>query len=195
MGKNSGYEQQYGVKMISEGSKAELYQYFSTQRPVDIGTYPKSRENPLIDFTNYDERYPVEGGAFRAWGELTYAQPLTEKELHDYELRPAHQNRDVRRTMDAQTQIVGKWEDAKRVPDQKRLTWFYSDFGSYVAKDFVTPERLAACVEGIEAQRRAAEYKRGKSPIANQIKEAEKLAGKNRGQPAPKKDTPDRGDR
>lgn len=189
------YERQYGVEVVSEGPKMELYQYYSTQRPVDPGTYPKSQENPLICFNNYEGRIPVEGDTFRAWGELFYAQPLTERQISDYELRPARHNLDVRRTIDAQAQIVGKWEDTKHIPDQKRLTWFYSDFGSYVAKEFVTPERLAACVEGIEAQRAAAEHKRGKQPIADQIKAAEKLAGENRGQLAPKKDTPDRGDR
>lgn len=176
--------------------KKEEYKYYSTQRPVDIGTYPKSRENPMIGFTNYDSRIPVEGGAFRVWGELIYDKPLTEKELNDYELRPARENLDVRRTMDAQAQIVGKWEDAKRVPYQKRLTWFYPDFGSYVAKEYITPERLAECVCGIEAQRAARVHKAAKqSPIAEQLKTAEKLAGESRAQPAPKKDAPDHGDR
>ena len=176
--------------------KKEEYKYYSTQRPVDIGTYPKSRENPMIGFTNYDSRIPAEDGAFRAWGELTYAKPLTEKQVADYELRPARENLDVRRTMDAQAQIVGKWEDAKRVPDQKRLTWFYPDFGSYVAKDFITPERLAECVRGIEAQQAARARKEGKQPpIVEQLNQAETLAGENRAQPALKKDAPDHGDR
>lgn len=176
--------------------KKEEYKYYSTQRPVDIGTYPKSRDNPMIDFTNYDSRIPVEGGAFRAWGEITYAKPLTEKQVADYELRPARENLDVRRTMDAQAQIVGKWEDIKRVPEQKRLTWFYPDFGSYVAKDFITPERLAECARGIEAQQAARARKEAKQPpIVEQLKQAEKLAGENRAQPAPKKDAPDHGDR
>lgn len=177
-------------------TKKEEYKYYSTQRPVDIGTYPKSRENPMIGFTNYDNRIPVEGGAFRAWGELVYGKPLTEKEAADYELRPARENLDVRRTMDAQAQIVGKWEDAKHIPDQKRLTWFYPDFGSYVTKEFITPERLAECVRGIEAQQAARAHKAAKQPpIAEQLKQAEKLAGENRAQPAPKKDAPNKGDR
>ena len=46
----------------------ELYRYYSTQRPVDIGTYPKDPDNPLTGFLNYDERTSVEHGAFRAWG-------------------------------------------------------------------------------------------------------------------------------
>ena len=72
-------------------------------------------------------------------GSHHYAHPLTEREMQDYELRPSRNNLDIRRQMDAQAQVVGKWEDAHRVPDQKRLTWFYPDFGSYVVKEYITP--------------------------------------------------------
>lgn len=41
---------------------------------------------------NYNARQPVEGESFRAWGELWYLHPLTEKQMADYELRPAHDN-------------------------------------------------------------------------------------------------------
>ena len=71
-------------------------------------------------------------------------------EMRDYELRPARENLDIRRQMDAQAQVVGKWEDAHHVPEQRRLTWFYPDFGSYVAKEYVTPEQLAARAHGVE---------------------------------------------
>ena len=54
----------------------ELYRYYSTQRPVDIGTYPKDPDNPLTGFLNYDERTSVEHGAFRAWGR-SFTVPLT----------------------------------------------------------------------------------------------------------------------
>ena len=66
-----------------------LYKYYSTQRPVDIGTFPKPPHNAPDEIVNYDRRIPVEGGAFLAWGHLTYTRPLTEKEASDYELRPA----------------------------------------------------------------------------------------------------------
>ena len=45
--------------------------------------------------------------------------------------------------MEAQAQVVGKWEDRKHIPDSKRLTWFHPDFGCYVVKDFISPEQLA----------------------------------------------------
>nr|WP_325298545.1 hypothetical protein [uncultured Oscillibacter sp.] len=107
--------------------KAQEYKYYSTQRPVDIGTFPNGKENPPIRIENYEGRIWVEHDTRLAWGELAYAQPLTEKELYNYELKPSRDNPDMRRLMDAQAQVVGKWEDEGRVPDGKRLTWFYPD--------------------------------------------------------------------
>ncbi len=123
----------------------ELYKYYSTHRPVDLGTYPKPDDNKPVEILNYDKdgRIPVEGGVFEAWGELIYAKPLTAEQQSDYELRPSRDNPDVRRVMDAQAQVVGEWEQRNHVPETKRLTWWYSDFGSYVPGDFVTPEQLA----------------------------------------------------
>jgi len=66
-----------------------MYRYYSTQRPVDIGTFPKPAGNAPVEIHNYDKRQPVEGGSMQAWGWLEYAKPLTEKEASDYELRPA----------------------------------------------------------------------------------------------------------
>ena len=67
------------------------YRYYSTQRPVDLGTFPKPSDNKVMEIKNYDteRRIPVEGGAFEAWGYVEYQKPLTEKEAGDYELRPA----------------------------------------------------------------------------------------------------------
>ena len=124
-----------------------------------------------------------------------YAQPLTDREMRDYELRPARENLDIRRQMDAQAQVVGKWEDAHHVPEQRRLTWFYPDFGSYVSKEYVTPEQLAARAHGVERQAAAKAHKEDKQPIAQQMKTAQKQAEEHRGQTAPKKSAPRRDER
>ena len=118
------YQRRYYVERIEQSPEQETYKYYSTQRPIDVGTYPNSRFNGVVEMTIYPERWRVEGEAFRAWGEIDYAQPLLPCEVADYELRPSRHNPDIRREMDAQAQIVGTWEDAKRVPEQKRLTWF-----------------------------------------------------------------------
>lgn len=87
------YADRYGCH-IAEKTGVELYKYYSTQRPVDLGTFPKSINNPPVCFANYDERRPVENGSFRAWGELLYLDPLTGKDISNYELRPAPDNPD-----------------------------------------------------------------------------------------------------
>ena len=189
------YQRRYYVKRIEQPPEQETYKYYSTQRPIDVGTYPNSRFNGVVEMTIYPERWRVEGEAFRAWGEIDYAQPLLPCEVADYELHPSRHNPDIRREMDAQAQIVGAWEDAKRVPEQKRLTWFYPDFGSYVLKEHITPEQLAAAARGVERQQTSRAYKESKRPISQQMQDAAKQAEANRGQATAKKNAPDRGDR
>ena len=137
------YQRRYHVFEVEQAPDKETYKYYSTQRPIDMGTYPKSYFNRPVHMDIYFNRQQVQGEAFQAWGAITYAQPLTEQEMRDYELRPSRENLDIRRQMDAQAQVVGKWEDAHHAPEQKRLTWFYPDFGSYVVKEYVTPEQLS----------------------------------------------------
>ena len=84
------YQRLFKVKIVQIEAPG-LYKYYSTQRPVDIGTFPKLPRNTPDEIVNYDQRIPVEGGAFVAWGHLTYTKPLTEKQASDYELRPAPQ--------------------------------------------------------------------------------------------------------
>lgn len=72
------------------------YKYYSTQRPVSIGTFPKHTDSPPIRFENYNGRTWVECNTRLAWGELVYAKPLSDKELRDYELKPSRSNCDVR---------------------------------------------------------------------------------------------------
>ena len=120
----------------------ELYRYYSTPRPVDIGTYPKEPDNPLVGFLNYDDRISVEHGAFRAWGEVMYRAPLTQDELYQYELRPSRDNPDVRQTMKEQAQVVGRWEDRNSIRTDRRLTRCVG-IGAYICGDCVTPEELA----------------------------------------------------
>ena len=92
---NFGY-----LNRILERSYARIpalyYRYYSTQRPVDIGTYPNFSDNKPVVIVNYDEnrRRPVVGESFEAWGELTYMQPLTREQMEAYELRPAPCNKD-----------------------------------------------------------------------------------------------------
>ena len=49
----------------------EYYRYYSTQRPVDLGTFPKPPGNAPVEIINFDERRMVEGarcGHYQRWG-------------------------------------------------------------------------------------------------------------------------------
>ena len=178
------YQRRYHV--LEQAPDKETYKYYSTQRPIDMGTYPKSYFNRPVHMDIYFNRQQVQGEAFQAWGAITYAQPLTEQEMRDYELRPSRENLDIRRQM-----------DAHHAPEQKRLTWFYPDFGSYVVKEYVTPEQLSIRARGVERQAAAKAHKqeKGKQPIAEQLKAAQREAQEHQGPEAPKKKAPDRGER
>ena len=120
----------------------ELYRYYSTQRPVDIGTYPKDPDNPLTGFLNYDERTSVEHGAFRAWGEVIYRSPLTPDQYISMNCGHPGITRMSRRTMAEQAQVVGIWEMRNHVPENRRMTRYVHP-GKFIAGKRVTPEELA----------------------------------------------------
>lgn len=185
------YQRRYHVFEVEQAPDKETYKYYSTQRPIDVRTYPNSYFNRPIHMDIYPGRQQVPGEPFPAWGAITYAQPLTEQEMQDYELRPSRENLDIRRQMDAQAQVVGKWEDAHHVPEQKRLTWFYPDFGSYVPKEHITPEQLTVRARSVECHEAGEKL----APISQQLREAQARAEAGRNPAALRKDAPDRGDR
>lgn len=63
------------------------YKYYSTQRPVSAGTYPKPKEAMLIH--NFNERQYVTEIGRLAWGYIEYDKPLENEDIDGYELIPA----------------------------------------------------------------------------------------------------------
>ncbi len=63
--------------------------YYSTQRPVAPGTFPKPEGNKILDIHNYDRKTycPEIGG--EAWGYIDYKRPITPEQAASYELTPA----------------------------------------------------------------------------------------------------------
>jgi len=85
------YERQPGIaRMETQGP--DFFKYYSTQRPVGMGTFPHEKDNLAVAMLNYGERRPVEGKPFRAWGEVWYMHPLTKAQIISYERRPACDN-------------------------------------------------------------------------------------------------------
>lgn len=62
-----------------------IHTYFMTQRPFSPGAAPTKN---LIDAVTFDQREYIEEIGRKAWTELHYSEPLTEKEISDYELVP-----------------------------------------------------------------------------------------------------------
>lgn len=58
--------------------------YYSLLRPIGIGTYPKEG---MLRFKNYDSRKHIQGIDHEAWGEIWYNRELSEKEIHNYDLK------------------------------------------------------------------------------------------------------------
>ena len=78
--------------------------------------------NPPLSIVNYDDdrRRPVANGRLLAWGELTYAKPLTEKQMEDYELKPAPGNPDrVRPSITARLKNGTGEPERPKEPSQK----------------------------------------------------------------------------
>lgn len=62
--------------------------YYSTQRPVMPGSYPKNKDNQITEIYNYDDKTYIEEIGREAWGYIDYLYPLAEKDISDYELVP-----------------------------------------------------------------------------------------------------------
>ena len=60
--------------------------YYSTQRPIAPGTFPKPEGNRVLGIVNFDERQYCRGVDRDCWGYIEYESPLTEKQAVDYEL-------------------------------------------------------------------------------------------------------------
>lgn len=98
------------------------FRYFSTQRPVAPGTFPKKLG---CEISNYPQKIYIDGLGFYAWGHIDYNEPLNDTEIEEYELKP------------------NKWEfTVKFNPDNEQLQRIYNLFlkwCEYIAEDGTKP--------------------------------------------------------
>lgn len=52
------------------------YKYYSTQRPITPGAYPKPKNNPVVSIHNFDKPTFFEEIGDTAWGYIEYEKPL-----------------------------------------------------------------------------------------------------------------------
>ena len=73
------YQRRYKVQL----SRWRPLGFTSITPPSGLWTSAHSPKPPTCnapdEIVNYDQRVPVEGGAFLAWGHLTYTRPLTDQ--------------------------------------------------------------------------------------------------------------------
>lgn len=60
--------------------------YYSTQRPIVPGSYPKPQGNTVKEIRNFDERTYCEEIGREVWGYIEYERPLHRDTAADYEL-------------------------------------------------------------------------------------------------------------
>ena len=63
--------------------------YYSTQRPIDIGTYPKPIDNKVLEIKNFDEKKEIKEENIMAFGYIRYEKPLIPAAAKTYELKQA----------------------------------------------------------------------------------------------------------
>ena len=186
------YENRVTTYMLDNGLSLSdsicSYKYYSTQRPIDIATYPKPIENTPLQIVNFDERDKVEYERFLAWGYLVYDSPLTEKQIDDYELRPSPDNADVRAKMTEQAQVVGHWEDMKGLHRDERFTWHKPSIHAFeLCYPPVSPERMAERFRRAKHELTRDDRQTAKKPIMEQLAEAAKKVEHNTAQATDRK--------
>lgn len=79
-----------------ERKKKEMkgYKYYSKERPVSVGTYPKYQNNRVLEIHNFDEKQVVDGAVdedgsptfCEAWGYVVYEKPIDPRAADNYDL-------------------------------------------------------------------------------------------------------------
>ena len=154
------------------------YKYYSTQRPIDIGAFPKFGNEP-IGIENFSKRQFVEDWTCRAWGALTYGTPLTQKQIDDYELLAAPGNPDhmglAQGQLKAQIGTIGMWEQRNQIANARRLTQWYGNSGIFAKKEGVALEQIGRRYREITEKVIISQEKANK-PIAEMLRAGEEEA-------------------
>ena len=70
------------------------YKYYSTERPVMPGSFPKPQGNTVLNIENFNDRSYVGKIGREAWGFIEYEKPISPVLLDDFELVAASDDED-----------------------------------------------------------------------------------------------------
>ncbi len=102
------------------------YRYYSTQRPVEIGTFPKPQSNKVLAIENFDGRTFCERIGREAWDYIEYEEPLDSKQVRDYELReegPFYVNKETGEMLSRQAMLAQFIEEYDGDDPTNMLSW------------------------------------------------------------------------
>ena len=60
--------------------------YYSTQRPIVPGSFPKPKGNKVNEIFNYDDKTYCKDIGREAWGHIDYKKPLDAKDVNASEI-------------------------------------------------------------------------------------------------------------
>ena len=77
-----------------------MTKYYSTQRPIGPGTYPKPQDNKVVEIKNFDKKEKIERENISAYGYIKYEKPLMPAAAKAYELTLALAQNETEETIE-----------------------------------------------------------------------------------------------
>jgi hypothetical protein len=75
------------LEYAKQNAEKKVYRYYSLERPVMPGSYPK--KSIVTNIYNYDNRTLIDDIGRLSWGYIEYSGPLTKQDCYEYELEPS----------------------------------------------------------------------------------------------------------
>lgn len=94
-----------------------MTKYYSTQRPIGPGTYPKPQDNKVIEIKNFDKKEKIENENISAYGYIKYEKPLMPAAAKAYELTLAQD--ETKETIEVNTKIEQPITNLTAMTDEK----------------------------------------------------------------------------
>lgn len=93
--------------------------YYSTQRPIGPGTYPKPQENKVIEIKNFAKKEKIENENISAYGYIKYEKPLMPAAAKAYELTLALAQDETKETIEVNKKTEQPITNLTAMTDEK----------------------------------------------------------------------------
>lgn len=93
--------------------------YYSTQRPIGPGTYPKPQENKVTEIKNFAKKEKIENENISAYGYIKYEKPLMPAAAKAYELTLALAQDETKETIEVNKKTEQPITNLTAMTDEK----------------------------------------------------------------------------